>query len=398
MSDLDKRTQRQIIESYSDELKTIRRDIHKHPETAYEENRTADIVAARLESWGLEVHRGLGGTGVVGTLSNGDSNRAVGFRADMDALFIQEKNIFDHRSVHDGKMHACGHDGHTTMLLGAARYLSENNEYNGTVHFIFQPAEEGEAGAKAMMDDGLFDLFPCDAIYGLHNMPGIEAGNIGLRVGPILAASDRWTAEFKGSGGHGSMPHKGTDPTMAMAQFVAAMQTIVSRNIDPIDTAAISIGHIAGGDPGSLNIIPSDVLIGGTARSFTDKARDIIERRLSEIAEAIAGANGCEVDVSYIRGYPPTVNWREQTELAVRAAEAAVGAERTDPNLNPLPGGEDFSFMLQQVPGCYAFIGNGFTEPDEFVHAPRYDFNDEIIASGVNYWVELAKAELGELP
>ncbi len=398
MSDTDRQEQRRRIDSLSEELAAIRRDIHKHPETAYEENRTADIVAERLEAWGLEVHRGLGGTGVVGTLRMGDSNRAVGFRADMDALFIQEKNTFDHRSVHDGKMHACGHDGHTTMLLGAARHLSESDAFNGVIHFIFQPAEEGEAGAKAMIDDGLFDLFPCDAVYGLHNMPGIEAGHIGLRVGPILAASDRWTAEFRGSGGHGSMPHKGTDPTVAAAHFVIAMQTIVSRNTDPIDTAAISVGHIAGGDPGALNIIPSDVVVGGTARSFTDTTRDLIERRLGEIAEAVAGAHGCEVDISYVRGYPPTVNWREQTEVATRAAEAAVGGERTDPNLNPLPGGEDFSFMLQQVPGCYAFIGNGHGEPDEFVHAPRYDFNDEIIASGVNYWVELAKAELDEMP
>jgi len=398
MTDRDHQEQRQRIELFSGELAEIRRDIHKHPETAYEENRTAEIVAERLEAWGLEVHRGLGGTGVVGTLRKGDSNRAVGFRADMDALFIQEKNDFDHRSVHDGKMHACGHDGHTTMLLGAARYLSEIDAFNGVLHFIFQPAEEGEAGAKAMIDDGLFDLFPCDAVYGLHNMPGIEAGHIGTRVGPILAASDHWTAEFRGSGGHGSMPHKGTDPTVAAAHFITAMQTIVSRNTDPIDTAAISVGHIAGGDPGALNIIPSDVVIGGTARSFTDTTRDLIERRLGEVAEAIAGAHGCEVDMSYVRGYPPTVNWRDQTEIATRAAETAVGAERTDPNLNPLPGGEDFSFMLQQVPGCYAFIGNGHGDSDEFIHAPRYDFNDDIIASGVNYWVELAKGELDEMP
>ena len=397
MSDQDKQEELRKIEALTDELQAIRRDIHKHPETAYEENRTADIVAERLESWGLDVHRGLGGTGVIGTLRKGDSNRAIGFRADMDALFIQEKNTFDHRSVHDGKMHACGHDGHTTMLLGAARYLSESERFNGVLHFIFQPAEEGEAGAKAMIDDGLFDLFPCDAVYGLHNMPGIEAGHIGLRAGPILAASDRWTAEFRGSGGHGSMPHKGTDPTVAAAQFITAMQTIVSRNVDPIDTGAISVGHITGGDPGSLNIIPSDVLVGGTARSFSESTRDLIERRLGEVAEAIAGAHSCEVDVSYVRGYPATVNWREQTEIATRTAEAAVGAARTDPNLNPLPGGEDFSFMLQQVPGCYAFIGNGFGEPDEFVHAPRYDFNDEIISSGVNYWVELAETELGDM-
>lgn len=394
----DQDAQRGKVSSYAEELKAIRRDIHQHPETAYEENRTSDIVASNLEAWGLDVNRGLGGTGVVGTLRSGDSNRAIGLRADMDALFIQEKNTFKHRSIHDGKMHACGHDGHTTMLLGAARYLSENKDFNGTLHFIFQPAEEGAAGAKAMIEDGLFDQFPCDAIYGLHNMPGIEAGHIGLRVGPTLAASDRWTAEFKGSGGHGSMPHKGTDPTVAAAQFIIAMQTIISRNVDPIDTGAISVGHISGGDPGSLNIIPSDVIIGGTARSFTEATRDLIERRLGEIAEAIAGAHGCEVESGYSRGYPPTVNWREQTEVAVRAAEAAVGAERTDPNLNPLPGGEDFSFMLQQVPGCYAFIGNGLTDPDEFVHAPRYDFNDDIIESGVNYWIELAKAELEEMP
>ena len=287
MSDQDKQEQRRKIEALTNELQAIRRDIHKHPETAYEENRTADIVTERLESWGLDVHRGLGGTGVIGTLRKGDSNRAIGFRADMDALFIQEKNTFDHRSVHDGKMHACGHDGYTRMLLGAARYLSESERFNGVLHFIFQPAEEGEAGAKAMIDDGLFDLFPCDAVYGLHNMPGIEAGHIGLRAGPVLAASDRWTVEFRGSGGHGSMPHKGTDPTVAAAQFITAMQTIVSRNVDPIDTGAISVGHITGGDPGSLNIIPSDVLVGGTARSFSDSTRDLIERRLGEVAERL---------------------------------------------------------------------------------------------------------------
>jgi len=389
MSNDDAEFQKRKIQSSVEELTSIRRDIHKHPETAYEEVRTADIVAERLDAWGLEVHRGLGGTGVVGTLRRGDSNRSIGFRADMDALFIEEKNTFDHRS---------GHDGHTTMLLGAARHLAETSGFNGTLHFIFQPAEEGAAGAKAMIDDGLFEQFPCDAIYGLHNMPGIEAGHIGLRPGPTLAASDRWTAVFKGSGGHGSMPHKGTDPTIAAAQFILAFQTIVSRNTDPVDTAAISVGHIAGGDPGSLNIIPSEVRIGGTARSFTDTTRALIERRLIEIANAVASTHGCEVEAVYQQGYPATVNWREQTEIATRAAEAAVGAAKVDPNLNPLPGGEDFSFMLQQVPGCYAFIGNGFTGPDEFVHAPRYDFNDDIIGAGVTYWVELAKMELEEMP
>ncbi len=396
MSDDEFEQRRAKIESYSNELSALRRDIHKHPEMAYEENRTADIVAERLESWGLAVDRGLGKTGVVGTLKRGDSNRAIGLRADMDALYIQERNEFDHRSVHDGKMHACGHDGHTTMLLGAARFLAESDEFNGTVHFIFQPAEEGRAGAKAMMEDGLFDKFPCDAVYGLHNMPGIEKGHIGLRHGPTLAASDRWTAIFKGSGGHGSMPHQGTDPTMPAAQFTMALQTIVSRNTDPLDTAVISLGHISGGDKGSLNIIPSEVFVGGTARSFKPHVRELMERRLLDMAASIAAAHGCTVEATYTKGYPATVNWKEQTEIAIAAARAAVGETMVDPNLNPLPGGEDFSFFLEKVPGCYAFIGNGLEGGDQFVHAPRYDFNDDIIANGVSYWVELARGELAK--
>ena len=394
MTDATKDDQRRKIESHVAELTAIRRDIHQHPEMAYEENRTADIVAKNLEKWGLEVHRGLGGTGVVGTLRRGDSNRAIGLRADMDALYIQEKNTFDHKSVHDGKMHACGHDGHTTMLLGAARFLAEHSEMDGTLHFIFQPAEEGLAGAKAMIDDGLFEKFPCDAVYGLHNMPGIETGHIGVRPGPILAASDRWTVIFEGTDGHGSMPHQGTGPTIAAAQFIIAAQTIVSRNTDPLDTAVISLGHLAGGDPGALNIIPSEVQIGGTARSFTEKARALLERRIPEIAEAIAAAHGCTAKAAYTKGYPATVNWAEQTKISIKAAEAAVGTTQVDPNINPLPGGEDFAFMLQKLPGCYAFIGNGLKSGDKFVHAPRYDFNDDIIANGVSYWVELAKTEL----
>jgi amidohydrolase len=394
MTDATNDDQRRKIESHLAELTAIRRDIHQHPEMAYEEHRTADIVAENLEKWGLDVHRGLGGTGVVGTLRRGASNRSIGMRADMDALYIQEKNTFDHRSVHDGKMHACGHDGHTTMLLGAARFLAEHSDMDGTLHFIFQPAEEGQAGAKAMIDDGLFEKFPCDAVYGLHNMPGIDAGHIGVRPGPILAASDRWTIVFRGTGGHGSMPHQGTDPTIAAAQFVLAAQTIVSRNTDPLDTAVISLGHLAGGDPGALNIVPSEVKIGGTARSFTTKTRDLIARRIPEVADAIAKVTGCTAKAAYIKGYPATVNWAEQTDIAVQAAEAAVGTAQVDPNINPLPGGEDFAFMLQERPGCYAFIGNGQKGGDEFIHAPRYDFNDDIIADGVSYWVELAKTEL----
>jgi amidohydrolase len=394
MDDLDKAKRDTQIESYLDDLREIRRDIHQHPETAYEENRTADIVAEKLEAWGLDVNRGLGKTGVVGTLRRGGSNRAIGLRADMDALFIHEMNEFDHRSVNKGKMHACGHDGHTTMLLGAARYLSAAKSFNGTIHFIFQPAEEGGAGAKAMMEDGLFEKFACDAVYGLHNMPGIETGHIGVRAGPVMAGSDEFKITFRGTGGHGSMPHKGTDATIAAAQFIVASQTLVSREINPLEAGVVSVGYINGGAPGSLNIIPAEMHLGGRIRSFKPEVRDLLERRVDEMAKSTAAVFNCEADVNYRRGYPPTVNWTEQAEISLLAAKEAVGEENVIPNMQPLSGSEDFSFMLEKVPGCYVFIGNGMTGPDEFVHAPRYDFNDEITARGVAYWTEIVRAEL----
>jgi len=383
MDDLDKAKRDTQIESYLDDLREIRRDIHQHPETAYEENRTADIVAEKLEAWGLDVNRGLGKTGVVGTLRRGGSNRAIGLRADMDALFIHEMNEFDHRSVNKGKMHACGHDGHTTMLLGAARYLSAAKSFNGTIHFIFQPAEEGGAGAKAMMEDGLFEKFACDAVYGLHNMPGIETGHIGVRAGPVMAGSD----EFK-------ITYKGTDATIAAAQFIVASQTLVSREINPLEAGVVSVGYINGGAPGSLNIIPAEMHLGGRIRSFKPEVRDLLERRVDEMAKSTAAVFNCEADVNYRRGYPPTVNWTEQAEISLLAAKEAVREENVIPNMQPLSGSEDFSFMLEKVPGCYVFIGNGMTGPDEFVHAPRYDFNDEITARGVAYWTEIVRAEL----
>jgi len=394
MDDLDKAKRDTQIESYLDDLREIRRDIHQHPETAYEENRTADIVAEKLEAWGLDVNRGLGKTGVVGTLRRGGSNRAIGLRADMDALFIHEMNEFDHRSVNKGKMHACGHDGHTTMLLGAARYLSAAKSFNGTIHFIFQPAEEGGAGAKAMMEDGLFEKFACDAVYGLHNMPGIETGHIGVRAGPVMAGSDEFKITFRGTGGHGSMPHKGTDATIAAAQFIVASQTLVSREINPLEAGVVSVGYINGGAPGSLNIIPAEMHLGGRIRSFKPEVRDLLERRVDEMAKSTAAVFNCEADVNYRRGYPPTVNWTEQAEISLLAAKEAVREENVIPNMQPLSGSEDFSFMLEKVPGCYVFIGNGMTGPDEFVHAPRYDFNDEITARGVAYWTEIVRAEL----
>ncbi|MCW0233727.1 MAG: M20 family metallopeptidase [Ferrovibrio sp.] len=388
------------MEKYRDELTAIRHDIHAHPETAFEENRTADVVAARLTEWGIPIHRGLGKTGVVGTLKGKrPGQRAIALRADMDALNLQEKNTFDHRSVHDGKMHACGHDGHTTMLLGAARHLAQNPDFAGTLHFIFQPAEEGEAGARVMIEDGLFEKFPCDAVYGMHNMPGLNTGDFAIRSGPMMAASDTWTAVFRGTGGHGAMPYMGTDPTMPAAAFITATQSIIGRNINPQHAAVVSVGHIAGGAYGSPNVIPSEVTIRGTARSYTPEDRDLLARRLGEIAQGIASAHGASVEYHYLRRYPPLRNAVEQTALALKAAALTVGETRTDGDVEPLTGAEDFAFMLEKKPGAYILIGNGGSISDgscHYVHTPHYDFNDQIILTGAAYWVNLVDVELGD--
>lgn len=388
------------MQAYRDELTAIRRDIHQHPETAFEENRTADIVAARLTEWGIPIHRGLGKTGVVGTLKGKrPGQRAIALRADMDALNLQEKNTFAHKSVHDGKMHACGHDGHTTMLLGAAKHLARNPDFAGTLHFIFQPAEEGEAGARVMIEDGLFEKFPCDAVYGMHNMPGLKTGEFAIRPGPMMAASDTWTAVFRGTGGHGAMPHMGTDPTMPAAAFVTTTQGIIGRNVNPQHAAVVSVGHIAGGSYGSPNVIPSEVTIRGTARSYTPEDRDLLERRLGEIAQGIAAAHGCTVDYNYLRRYPSLRNAPEQTALALKAAALTVGADKTDGDVEPLTGAEDFAFMLEKKPGAYILIGNGGSIADgscHYVHTPHYDFNDQILVTGAAYWVNLVDVELGD--
>ena len=361
------------------QLTAIRRDIHRHPETAFEEQRTAQIVAEKLQGWGIEVHRGLAKTGVVGTLKGKrPGQKTNGLRADMDALHLQEKNEFDYASVNANKMHACGHDGHTTMLLGAAKHLAAAPDFAGTVHFIFQPAEEGLGGARVMIEEGLFDKFNCDAVYGMHNMPGIPTGRFAIRSG--------------------AMPDRGTDPTFVAAQFIVAVQGIIGRNVPPSQAAVLSVGHIAAGSAGSPNVIPSEVLVSGTARSFSPAVRALLERRLAEVAAGIAQAGGCTAESKYLRRYPALINAIEQTSLAVEAAALTVGRENVEPNTPRISGAEDFAFMLEKKPGAYIMIGNGGTEEGgcHNVHSPLYDFNDAILTTGAAYWVNLVQLELGD--
>jgi len=381
------------------DLTAIRRDIHRHPETAFEERRTAQIVADKLTSWGIEVHRGLATTGVVGTLKGKRAGqKTIGLRADMDALHLQEKNEFDYASSVANKMHACGHDGHTTMLLGAAQHLAKAPDFAGTVHFIFQPAEEGLGGARVMIEEGLFDKFNCDAVYGMHNMPGFPKGHFAIRSGAMLASSDSWEVTFKGTGGHGAMPDRGTDPTYFAAQFIVAVQGIIGRNVSASQAAVLSVGHIAAGTPGSPNVIPSEVLIKGTARSFSPSVRVLLERRLAEVAAGIAQSGGCEAVSKYHRRYPALINAVEQTSICVEAAALTVGRDNVQPNTPRIAGAEDFAFMLEKKPGAYIMIGNGGTEEGgcHNVHSPLYDFNDEILTTGAAYWVNLVQLELGD--
>jgi hippurate hydrolase len=382
------------LKAYEADLIAIRHDIHRHPEVGFEETRTAALVAQTLRSYGVEVTEGIAKTGVVGTLRGTQAgNRAIGLRADMDALHIQEIPGSDHCSTQPGKMHACGHDGHTTMLLGAARYLAEHRDaFAGTVHFIFQPAEEGLGGGREMVAEGLFDRFPMDAVYGMHNMPGIPVGEFHTRTGAFLAASDSWSVTFTGIGGHGGAgAHLTTDVTMATAHFIAALQTIVSRNVPARDTAVISVGSIQAGDPGSPNIIPARACITGTARSYSPKIRDLLETRLVEIAHAQAAVFGCAAEPIYDRRYPPLVTHAEQTAIAAKAAAALVGPDKVVTDAPPITGAEDFSFLLNERPGSFVFIGNG---PGAAVHRPDYDFNDDILTLGAAYWVELVRTEL----
>ncbi len=379
-------------------LTAIRRDIHAHPEMGLEEVRTAALVAAKLREWGIEVTEGVGGTGVVGTIRGRlPGQRAIGLRADMDALAIVEQTGAAHASTTHGTMHACGHDGHTTMLLGAARHLAEHRDFSGTVQLIFQPAEEGRGGAKKMLADGLMERFPVDAIYGMHNMPGIPVGKFAIRTGPFLAGTSRWNVVFRGNGGHGgASPHLAADLSVVQAHFVLGLQTIVGRNVPPLETAVISVGHIAGGASQSLNVMPSELAIGGTARCFTPATQEIIGRRMGELAQAMAAMHGASAEFSIEWGTTPLVNHPEQTVVAAAAAQALVGEADVNTNAGAITGGEDFAFMLEAKPGSFIFIGNGVADDGSFhsVHTPKYDFNDEIIPLGVAWWIKVVEQEL----
>jgi hippurate hydrolase len=376
------------IGEFHQDMAEWRRDLHEHPELGFEEQRTSAIVAGKLKAFGFdEVHTGIAKTGVVGVLHAGGGSSTIGLRADMDALPISEASGVAHASRTPGKMHACGHDGHTTMLLGAARYLAETRNFDGTVYLIFQPAEEMLGGGRVMLEEGLLDRFPMTRLFGLHNWPGMPVGTFSVRPGPMMAAADRFTLTLQGQGGHGAMPHITRDPLPAAAQIVLALQTIVARNVDPVKQAVVSVTQIHGGD--AYNVIPQTALIAGTCRSFAPEVRDLIERRVGAIAHGVGEALQIEVDVRYERGYPPTVNSEVETDLAADVAAEVVGDDRVDRATPPVMGAEDFAYMLEQRPGSYIFLGGG--RPEAPLHSPQYDFNDEALTIGASYWARLVE-------
>jgi len=377
------------------ELTALRRDLHAHPELAFEESRTASIVADKLAAWGIEVHRGLAKTGVVGVIKGrGASTKSIGLRADMDCLPMHEANDFAHRSTHAGRMHACGHDGHTAMLLGAARYLAETRNFAGTAYLIFQPAEEGGGGGQVMVKEGLFRRFPADAIYALHNYPGIPAGKMAVRPGPMMAATDEIKVTVRGTGGHGAFPHLAVDPVVAAAHVVTALQTIASRNVEPVDAVVVSICSLATSQIGAFNVIPDSVQLIGTVRTFKAQTRDLAEKRVREIATKVAEALGATAAVEYVRGYPATVNSVRESEFAARVGERVFGPGNVITDFAPVMGGEDFSYMLQEKPGAYVFLGQGGGPSSCFLHNPGYDFNDEVIPLGAGYLAALVEEAL----
>jgi hippurate hydrolase len=380
-------------------MATIRRDLHAHPELCFQEVRTADVVAAKLSEWGIPIHRGLGTTGVVGIVKAGTSDRAIVLRADMDALPMQEFNTFAHASQHPGKMHACGHDGHTAMLLAAAQYFAQNRNFDGTVYLVFQPAEEGGGGAREMIKEGLFEKFPVQAVFGMHNWPGASVGKFAVSAGPVMASSNEFKITVRGKGGHAALPHNAIDPVPVACQMVQAFQTIISRNKKPVDAGVISVTMIRAGE--ATNVIPDSCELQGTVRTFTIEVLDMIEQRMREVAQHTAAAFGAQCEFEFVRNYPPTINAAHEADFARGVMASIVGASNVGEQ-EPTMGAEDFSYMLQAKPGCYSFIANGDGAHREMghgggpcmLHNPSYDFNDELIPLGATYWARLAEAWL----
>jgi len=382
-------------------ITAIRRDIHAHPELCFEEVRTADVVARQLTEWGIPIHRGMGTTGVIGIVegTGPKTGRAIGLRADIDALPMQEFNTFEHASQHAGKMHACGHDGHTAMLLAAAQHLAKHRDFAGTVYLIFQPAEEGGGGAREMIKDGMFEKFPMEAVFGMHNWPGMPVGQFAVSPGPVMASSNEFKITIRGKGGHAALPHNGVDPVPVACQMVQAFQTIISRNKKPVDAGVISVTMIHAGE--ATNVIPDSCELQGTVRTFTLEVLDLIEKRMQQVAEHVCAAHDAQCEFEFVRNYPPTINHPMESEFARQVMAGIVGAENVLAQ-EPTMGAEDFSYMLQAKPGCYVFIANGDGAHREIghgggpcmLHNPSYDFNDDLIPLGATYWIELVNAWL----
>lgn len=381
------------LEARREALVALRRDLHAHPELAFDEHRTSQVVADFLAAQGIEVQRGLAGTGVVGVLQRGGSARSIALRADMDALPLPELNTFAHRSRHAGRMHACGHDGHTAMLLGAAEYLAQHGAFDGTVVFIFQPAEETDGGARVMIEQGLLQRFPVQSVYGLHNWPGLPAGCFAVHRGPVMACADQFDITLRGHGAHAAMPHQGSDALLAGAALVQGLQGVVSRSLDAVDAAVLSVTRfLAGGE--AYNVIPAEVRLGGTVRAFRAAVQDAVEAAMQRHCAGIGAAHQVAVSLDYRRGYPPTVNTAAEAERCEQVLVQLVGRERVRTDLNPSMGAEDFAYLLRERPGCYVWLGNGLAEGGCMLHNPHYDFNDAVLTLGAAYWVRLVETVL----
>jgi hippurate hydrolase len=384
-----------FLPELSARIATLRRDLHAHPELAFEETRTAAVVAEHLKRLGLEVHEGIAKTGVVACLRAGNGTRAIGLRADMDALPLPEMNTFPHHSRHPGRMHACGHDGHTAMLLGAAEALvrlKDAGGFDGTVHFIFQPAEEHEGGGRVMVEEGLFERFPMQMVFGLHNWPGLPAGSIAVHEGPVMAGADRFEIAITARGAHAAMPHQGTDAILAGSALVQALQSLVSRQTDPLDAAVVSVTRFQAGH--ADNILPERAVLGGTVRSFRPELQDALEEGMRRVCNGIEMVHRVQIDLQYARGYPPTVNAPESAFICREVARQVIEGEQVHTHLKPSMGAEDFAYLSRVVPGCYVWLGNGMGEGGCMLHSPHYDFNDAVIPTGIRYWVRLVERVL----